>query len=155
MRRINLSHVLFLIALVFTLPGTGASAEPAPPPPAAARPLILVHYMPWYEAKPVSGAWGWHWTMNHFDPERSDATGRREIASHYYPLIGPYDSADPHRSGWAWGQEKLEGGASMLEADLGDGKLFLFGPEITFRGQSHGTFPLLFNAIYYGTATGR
>ena len=33
--------------------------------------------------------------MGHFDPERSDPTGRREIASHYYPLIGPYDSADP------------------------------------------------------------
>jgi hypothetical protein len=59
------------------------------------RPLILVHYMPWYEAKPASAHWGWHWTMNHFDPERSDATGRREIASHYYPMIGPYDSADP------------------------------------------------------------
>jgi hypothetical protein len=58
-------------------------------------------------------------------------------------------------SGWAWGQEKLEGGASMLEADVGEGKLFLFGPEITFRGQSHGTFPLLFNAVYYGTAAVR
>ena len=68
----------------------------AEPPPERERPLILVHYMPWYEAKPVSPNWGWHWTMNHFDPERADATGRRKIASHYYPLIGPYDSADPH-----------------------------------------------------------
>jgi hypothetical protein len=60
-----------------------------------ARPLILAHYMPWFESKPVSGHWGWHWTMGHFDPEKSDPEGRREIASHYYPLIGPYDSADP------------------------------------------------------------
>jgi hypothetical protein len=59
------------------------------------RPQFLVHYMPWFESKPVSGAWGWHWTMNHFDPERSDPTGRRDVASHHYPLIGPYDSADP------------------------------------------------------------
>ena len=51
--------------------------------------------MPWFESKPISGTWGWHWTMNHFDPERSDPSGRRDIASHYYPLIGPYDSADP------------------------------------------------------------
>ena len=51
--------------------------------------------MPWFEAKPASQTWGWHWTMGHFDPERSDPDGRREIASHYYPLIGPYDSADP------------------------------------------------------------
>jgi hypothetical protein len=33
--------------------------------------------------------------MNHFDPERSDPTGRQDIATQYYPLIGPYDSADP------------------------------------------------------------
>lgn len=63
-----------------------------------------------------------------------------------------YDSAQPLVSGWAWGQERLEGGVSMLEADVGRGKLFLFGPKITFRAQPHGTFPLLFNSIYYGTA---
>jgi len=63
-------------------------------PVAVTRPLILAHYMPWYVAKPYSGHWGWHWTMNHFDPE-SSVTGRRSIASQFYPLIGPYDSADP------------------------------------------------------------
>ncbi len=56
---------------------------------------ILVHYMPWYQSPALSGYWGWHWTMNHFNPENMDATGRREIASHYYPLVGPYDSRDP------------------------------------------------------------
>jgi hypothetical protein len=66
--------------------------------------------------------------------------------------LGWFDSDAPLRSGWAWGQEHLEGGAALLEADLGQGKLFLFGPEVTFRGQPHGTFPLVFNAIYYGTA---
>ena len=63
-----------------------------------------------------------------------------------------YDSPTPLRSGWAWGQHHLEGGTSMIEADIGAGKLFLFGPKITFRAQSHGTFPLLFNAIHYGAA---
>ncbi len=33
--------------------------------------------------------------MNRFDPERTHASGKREIASHLYPVIGPYDSADP------------------------------------------------------------
>ncbi|MXW16638.1 MAG: peptidase [Gemmatimonadetes bacterium] len=63
-----------------------------------------------------------------------------------------YDSATPLVSGWAWGQQHLEGGTSMIEADIGSGKLFLFGPKITFRSQSHGTFPLLFNGIHYGAA---
>ncbi len=57
---------------------------------------VFVHYMPWYASKPVSGRWGWHWTMNRFDPERVDGAGRRQIASHDEPLIGPYDSNDPH-----------------------------------------------------------
>jgi hypothetical protein len=60
-----------------------------------ATPLILAHYMPWYTAKPFSDHWGWHWTMNHFDPEQ-EIGGRRQIASKYHPLIGPYDSGDPH-----------------------------------------------------------
>jgi hypothetical protein len=30
--------------------------------------------------------------------------------------------------------------------------VFLFGPEITFRAQPHGTFKFLFNSIYYGTS---
>jgi hypothetical protein len=58
-------------------------------------PMILAHYMPWYKAKPASPAWGWHWTMNAFDPDK-DVGGRRQIASHFYPLIGPYDSNDPN-----------------------------------------------------------
>ncbi len=62
---------------------------------AAARPPLMAHYMAWYESKPVSGRWGWHWTMNHFDPEQVDSSGRRQIASHHYPAIGPYDSTDP------------------------------------------------------------
>jgi hypothetical protein len=51
--------------------------------------------MPWYTAKPFSDQWGWHWTMNHFDPEK-EIEGKRQIASKYHPLIGPYDSGDPH-----------------------------------------------------------
>jgi hypothetical protein len=56
---------------------------------------VMVYYMPWYSAKPYSANWGWHWTMDHFNPDRANAVGEREIASWYYPLIGPYDSSDP------------------------------------------------------------
>jgi len=35
---------------------------------------------------------------------------------------------------------------------VSNGKLVLFGPEILFRAQSHGTFKLLFNAIYVARA---
>lgn len=62
----------------------------------SAEPRLLVHYMPWYATKDISGAWGWHWTMNHFDPEQKKWDDQRKIASHDYPLIGPYDSGDDH-----------------------------------------------------------
>jgi hypothetical protein len=63
-----------------------------------------------------------------------------------------YGSATPLRSGWAWGQRYLDGGVAVVDAPLGRGRVLLFGPEITFRAQSHGTFKFLFNAIYYGRA---
>lgn len=54
-----------------------------------------VHYMPWYESKDHDGYWGLHWTMSNRNPDITDAEGKREIASHYYPIIGPYSSNDP------------------------------------------------------------
>ncbi|MHB1194878.1 MAG: M14 family metallopeptidase [Longimicrobiales bacterium] len=69
--------------------------------------------------------------------------------------IAWFDSPATLRSGWAWGQEYLNQGVGALEADLGRGKLFIFGPSITFRTQPQGVFPLLFNGIYYGTTTRR
>ncbi|MEC8553706.1 MAG: glycoside hydrolase family 71/99-like protein [Planctomycetota bacterium] len=56
--------------------------------------LVLAHYMPWYTAKPFSDHWGWHWTMDHFAPDK-ETDGKRQIASKFYPIIGPYDSCDP------------------------------------------------------------
>jgi hypothetical protein len=59
-----------------------------------------------------------------------------------------FDSMTPLRSGWAYGQGYLNEGIVALDAPVGKGRLFLFGPEITFRGQPHGTFKFLFNGIY-------
>ena len=61
-----------------------------------------------------------------------------------------FDSATPLRSGWAWGQNYLEGGTTAFEATVGQGRVLAFGPEITFRAQPHGTFKFLFNGIYLG-----
>jgi hypothetical protein len=63
-----------------------------------------------------------------------------------------FANGKPLRSGWAWGQHYLEGGVTVAEAKVGEGKLFLYGPEVSFRAQPHGTFKLLFNGLYYGTA---
>jgi hypothetical protein len=58
--------------------------------------------------------------------------------------------SSPHslRSGWAWGQAYLEDGVAAFVANVGAGKLYAFGPEILFRGQTHGTFKMMFNELY-------
>ena len=66
--------------------------------------------------------------------------------------IAWYDNATPLRSGWAWGQQYLDQAVSIIEAPVGKGRVVLFGNEIAWRAQPHGTFKLLFNGIYYGAA---
>jgi hypothetical protein len=63
-----------------------------------------------------------------------------------------FSATAPLHSGWAWGQQYLDGGVAAVEAPVGKGRVFLFGPEILERAQPHGTFKLFFNALYYGTA---
>ena len=64
-----------------------------------------------------------------------------------------FPNGETLRSGWAWGQHYLNGGTSIVEAKVGKGNLFLFGSEITYRAQPHGSFKFLFNGIYYSGAT--
>jgi glycosyl hydrolase family 99/dockerin type I repeat protein/glycosyl transferase family WbsX len=61
-------------------------------------PYLMVHYMPWFVTaeKSGNGTWDGHWTMGNRDPSTILPNGQRDIAAHYYPLTGPYDSKDPH-----------------------------------------------------------
>ncbi len=62
--------------------------------------------------------------------------------------IAWFDSGKSLRSGWAWGQEYLQDCVAAFSAQVGTGKLYAFGPEILFRGQTHGTYKFLFNELY-------
>jgi hypothetical protein len=57
---------------------------------------VYVHYMPWFEtpATSANGKWGQHWTMANENPDLILGNGRRQIASYFYPMIGPYASSD-------------------------------------------------------------
>jgi hypothetical protein len=74
-------------------------------------------------------------------------------ASSAIPLkkVGWFDTKAPLRSGWAWGQEHLEGGIAIVDAKVGKGRLALFGPQVLFRAQPHGTFKFVFNGIVQAT----
>jgi hypothetical protein len=66
--------------------------------------------------------------------------------------VGWFSGPNVVSSGWAWGQHYLEGGTAVVDASLGRGKVLMFGPEVAFRGQAHGTFKLFFNGLFYGSA---
>jgi hypothetical protein len=68
-------------------------------------------------------------------------------------VVGWYSGPKVLRSGWAWGQQYLDGSTAILDDSIGAGKVFVFGPEIAFRGQAHGTYKFLFNSLYLGSAS--
>jgi hypothetical protein len=73
-------------------------------------------------------------------------------ASKRTAAVAWFSGADTLDSGWAWGKQYLDGGTAVVEASVGDGKVVLLGPEVAFRAQPHGTYKLLFNSLYYGSA---
>jgi hypothetical protein len=73
-----------------------------------------------------------------------------DAASRGVKAVAWFNTSTPLRSGWAWGQALLKDSVAVVDARVGQGRVLLFGPEITFRGQPHGTFKFLFNGILYG-----
>ncbi|HYN10703.1 MAG TPA: hypothetical protein VES67_25190, partial [Vicinamibacterales bacterium] len=65
-----------------------------------------------------------------------------------------FASPTPLRSGWAWGQKYLDKGIQMAETTVGKGRVLLFGNELLFRSQPHGTFRFFFNGLYLSVADG-
>ncbi|MFN8334426.1 MAG: glycoside hydrolase family 71/99-like protein [Cyclobacteriaceae bacterium] len=93
----------WMVILMSLLGGCSGDDDKSPDDPAIdnhpvvkTNPMqIYMHYMPWFQTKSYSGYWGSHWKMANQNPDIVDENGKHQIASHYYPLIGPYDSKDP------------------------------------------------------------
>ena len=66
-------------------------------------------------------------------------------------VVATYPEFNPLMSGWLEGEKRIRQKAALLETNLGDGRVVLFGFKPQHRGQSYGTFKLLFNAIFYST----
>jgi len=65
-------------------------------------------------------------------------------------VISRYSDTVLLESGWIRGEELIRDKPAIVEVTYGRGRILLIGPAVTRRGQPHGTFRILFNAIQYG-----
>ncbi len=63
--------------------------------------------------------------------------------------VAAYPNFNPLMSGWIEGEQRIRQKGALWDLKLGKGHVILFGFKPQHRAQSHGTFKLLFNAIYY------
>jgi hypothetical protein len=61
----------------------------------------------------------------------------------------PEDRRDILLSGWIAGEERLTRKAAAVATTYGKGKIVLYGFAPQHRGQTHGTFPMIFDALYW------
>ena len=61
--------------------------------------------------------------------------------------------SEPFLSGWINGEEFLVNKSAIADVPYEKGRVILIGFPVLYRGQAHGSFKYLFNAIYYGAAS--
>jgi hypothetical protein len=67
-------------------------------------------------------------------------------------VVARYADRDVLASGYLKGEEAMAGQAAVVSIDIGRGHVVLFGLRPQHRGQTHATFPMLFNALYLAAA---
>jgi len=82
-----------------------------------------------------------------FDINNSNANDRISVAARYH-------DRDLLRSGWLDGEKYLVQMPALLDVTYGKGRIAMIGFRAQNRAQAHGTFKVLFNALYQaGAAT--
>ena len=96
------------------------------------------------------------------DPDAPAAFGMPHEAAAFFAESRGFETDDPSvqsiaryapadqllMSGWLLGADRLAGRHALLDVPYGNGRVLLFAFRPQFRAQPHGTFKLLFNALW-------
>lgn len=63
-------------------------------------------------------------------------------------VVARYPERDILLSGYSQGEDRIAGKAAVVEAQVGKGRVVMFGFRPQYRAQAHETFKPLFNALY-------
>lgn len=124
----------------FFIPGSlirvrydGATLLGCDPDDGRPEPLVMFRRSPVFEA------------VTRDDTTAEPSEHSRRLGAVMTPML--YADTDQLASGWAIGQQELAGKVAAIQAEYGDGQVFVFGPDMLYRGQSWSSFHPVFRAI--------
>jgi len=71
------------------------------------------------------------------------------FSSQKVSVAARYPNSKVNASGWLRGEDLMYGRAAVVAVELNPGKVVLFGIRPQHRAQTHATFGMLFNALYW------
>ena len=85
--------------------------------------------------------------------EVKDSLDPNRSAAKRFPVkvVSRYSDTVLLESGWIRGEDLVRDKPAIVEIGYGKGRIYLFGISVQRRGQPHGTFRILFNAIQSST----
>jgi hypothetical protein len=86
--------------------------------------------------------WGYYINSPFFQLTESFASQKVTVAARY-------PNTKVNASGWLRGEDLMNGRAAVVAIEMNPGKIVLFGIRPQHRAQTHATFGMLFNALYW------
>ncbi len=101
----------------------------------------------------ITGAHAFDLVADGADGARPEGAGKAETAERRgdrpaITVVATFPNEPLLESGIAFGEEKVRGKAVVLEAQVGQGRVELFGFNVQNRAQSNATFKLMWNALF-------
>lgn len=74
------------------------------------------------------------------------------FSSQRVSVVARYPNSGVVASGWLRGEDLMAGRAAVVSVEMNPGRIVLFGLRPQHRAQTHATFSLLFNALYWSSS---